>query len=127
MSPLRVLVVEDDAVIGTLLAEILVGMGYDVSAVEATEADAVTAAAGSRPDLMIVDVQLTDGSGVSAVGQILRNGPIPHVFISGASVASVPFGAVILQKPFRESDLVWAIRRALESGTSPACSELPPP
>ena len=50
----RVLVVEDDAMIGVLLGEMLEGMGYDVCGIEATEADAVTAAARFRPDLMIV-------------------------------------------------------------------------
>ena len=81
-AALRVLVVEDDAIIGALLAEMLEGMGHDVCAVEATEADAVTAAARWRPDLMIVDVRLGEGSGVSAVDEIHRTGPIPHVFVS---------------------------------------------
>ena len=49
MAALRVLVVEDDAIIGALLAEMLEGMGHDVCAVEATEADAVTAAARCGP------------------------------------------------------------------------------
>jgi DNA-binding response OmpR family regulator len=62
-----VLVVEDNAIIGMLLAEVLAGMGHDVCAIEATESDAATAAVRCRPDLMIVDVQLGDGSGVSAV------------------------------------------------------------
>jgi len=44
MRALRVLVVEDNAIIGMLLAEVLAGMGHDVCAIEATEADAVTAA-----------------------------------------------------------------------------------
>ena len=67
MRALRVLVVEDNAIIGMLLAEVLAGMGHDVCAIEATEADAVTAAARCRPDLMIVDVQLGDGSGAFAI------------------------------------------------------------
>ena len=35
------------------------------------------------PDLMIVDVRLRDGSGISAVEEILTAGWIPHVFVSG--------------------------------------------
>ena len=68
-----VLVVEDDAMIGLLLGEMLEGMGYDVCGIEATEADAVNTAARCKPDLMIVDVQLGDGSGVSAVNTIHRD------------------------------------------------------
>lgn len=55
MKALRVLVIEDGAVVGTLLAELLAGMGYDVCALAATEADAVIAATRHGPDLMIVD------------------------------------------------------------------------
>jgi len=63
MRALRVLVVEDNAIIGMLLAGVLAGMGHDVCAIEATEADAVTTATRCGPDLMFVDVQLGDGSG----------------------------------------------------------------
>jgi CheY-like chemotaxis protein len=115
MRALRVLVVEDNAIIGMLLAEVLAGMGHDVCAIEATEADAVTAAARCRPDLMIVDVQLGDGSGVFAIEKILRTGFVPHVFVSGDTlgVRALRPGAVVIQKPFRESDLARAILRAL--------------
>ena len=81
MQALRVLVVEDDTITGMLLGELLEAMGHVVCAIESTEASAVTAAARCRPDLMIVDVHLGDGSGVSAVEEILRSGPVSHVFV----------------------------------------------
>jgi len=117
MKALRILVVEDDAMIGMLLAEMLLEMGHDVCAVEATAAGAVTAAARFIPDLMIVDVQLGDGSGVSAVEEILRTGFVPHVFASGdtSSIRALRPDAVAIQKPFRESDLVRAIHLALNT------------
>ena len=53
---LSVLVVEDDAIVGMLLAELLEVMGYDVCAIEVTEADAVAAAeVDADQDLMIVE------------------------------------------------------------------------
>jgi two-component system, response regulator PdtaR len=115
MKALRVLVVEDNAMIGMLLAELLEEMGHDVCAIEATEADAVIAAIRYRPDLMIVDARLGDESGVSAVEEILRAGPVPHFFVSGdtSGVRALRPGAVIIQKPFRESDLARAIQRAI--------------
>ena len=117
MAALRVLVVEDDAIIGALLAEMLEGMGHDVCAVEGTEADAVAAAARWRPDLMIVDVRLGDGSGVAAVDEIHRAGPIPHVFVSAdiSRLQALRPGAAIIQKPYREADLARVIRRALDA------------
>lgn len=117
MLPLHVLVVEDDAMIGVLLAEMLVEMGHEVDGIESTEIAAVAAAGRLRPQLMIVDVGLTEGSGVAAVDTILRAGPIPHVFMSGdiSRVRALRPGAVTLQKPFRESDLLRAIRRAMSA------------
>jgi two-component system, response regulator PdtaR len=115
MKALRVLVVDDDAIIAMLLADIFAGMGHDVCAIEATEAGAVAAAVRYGPDLMIVDARLGDGSGVAAVEEILRTGFVPHVFISGdiSTVRALNPGAVTIQKPFIESDLVRAIQRAL--------------
>lgn len=117
MKALRVLVVEDDFLIGMLLAEMLAEMGHQVCAVETTQASAVTAALRYEPDLMIVDAQLDEGNGISAVGEAIRNNFIPHLFISGdiAKVLAVRPRAVMLQKPFREQELARAIHRALGS------------
>jgi DNA-binding response OmpR family regulator len=114
MKALRILVVEDDAVIGMLLAEMLAEMGHDVCAIETTAADAVSAAVRCKPDLLIVDVRLGDGNGISVVEEIRRTGPIPHLFVSGdaSRVKALRPDAVVIQKPFRESDLVRAIQCA---------------
>jgi two-component system, response regulator PdtaR len=119
IKALRVLVVEDDMITGVLLGELLEHMGYDVCAIEATEAEAVTAAVRCRPDLMIVDVQLGEGSGVSAVREILRSGPVSHLFVSGdsASIKALRPGNVVLQKPYRVPDLAQAIQRAIGAVT----------
>jgi hypothetical protein len=65
---------------------------------------------------MIVDGRLHSGDGVSAVTEILRDGPVPHVFVSGAPadiVARYP-AAIVLRKPFRVSSLATAIDEALK-------------
>jgi DNA-binding response OmpR family regulator len=115
MKALRILVIEDNAMIGMHLAEMLEEMGHGVCAIEATQAAAVTAALRYRPDLMIVDVRLGDGSGVSAVEEIFRTGSVPHLFVSGdiSAVKALRPGAVVIQKPFREADLTRAIQGAL--------------
>jgi CheY-like chemotaxis protein len=118
MKALRVLVAEDDTIVGMLLGELLKEMGHDVCAIEASEADAVAAAIRCKPDLMIIDVRLGDGSGISAVEQILRTVPVSYMFVSG-DIASVPAlrpGAVIIRKPYREPDLAHAIQRATHAG-----------
>jgi DNA-binding NtrC family response regulator len=115
MKAHRVLIVEDDALLGLYLAETLKEMGHDTCAIESSEAGAVAAAVRYVPDLMIADARLREGSGVAAVEAILRMRFVPHVFVSGDAstiLARWP-GAVVIQKPFRESDLDRAIQRAL--------------
>ena len=114
MKPLRILLVEDDASIGILLAEMLDEMGHVVSGIEATEAGAVRAALRDRPDLMIVDARLREGSGVAAIETILRIAPIPHILMSGDRLPSGRTHAVTLRKPFMYRDLVHAMGRAVE-------------
>ncbi|PKU23005.1 response regulator [Telmatospirillum siberiense] len=120
MKALRVLVIEDDAVIGLLLGEMLVEMGHDMCAIAATETAAVIAAGRYDPDLMIVDARLGEGSGLSAVEEIRRTGPIPHLFVSGdaSRVRALRPKAVVLQKPFREAELVRAIQRVLDAAVA---------
>ena len=115
MKAFRTLIVEDDAMIGGLLAETLEGLGHGVSSIENNVDNAVAAASRCRPDLMIVDVGLGEASGIAAVKEILRGGFVPHVFVTGDAVRGTPLGsaAVLIRKPFRVSDLERAIQRAL--------------
>jgi two-component system, response regulator PdtaR len=125
MQALRVLVVEDDPMIGMLLAEMLEAMGHEVCAIETTEAAAVTAAAEYRPGLMIVDARMGKGSGVSAVDKILRTRCVPHLFISGniSKISALRPDAVVLEKPFREPELTRAIQRAIDIAATPSLLE----
>jgi DNA-binding NtrC family response regulator len=110
---LRILLVEDDAIIGMLLEDMLLDMGHTVNGVERTRAGAVAAALSRRPDLMIVDARLGSESGVAAVAEIQRSWSVPHVFISGGPVLTSVANAVIVQKPFGLLELQSAIERAL--------------
>jgi two-component system, response regulator PdtaR len=117
LRTLRIMVVEDDALIGMLLTDMLEGMGHDVCAVAVSQLDAVAAAQRCKPDLMLVDARLREGCGIAAVTEILRSGYIPHAFVTGdkAEVRSLMPRAVVIDKPFREQDLVRGIQRALAS------------
>jgi two-component system, response regulator PdtaR len=115
---LRVLIVEDEAVIGLLLEETVESLGHDVCAIANTEALAVTEAKRCQPDLMIVDAGLRVGNGVSAMDTIGKTQNIPHIFVTGNSrnVRALRPDAIILEKPFFTPDLVDAIERALAVG-----------
>jgi DNA-binding response OmpR family regulator len=121
MKALRVLVIEDDALVAMLLAELLASMGHEVCATAATEADAVMAAMRCTPDLMIVDAGLRGGSGISAVEEILRAGPVAHFFLSGdpGRVRTRKPDAVVLRKPFRQTELAKTIDIVLAAAARP--------
>lgn len=112
---LRVLIVEDEEMIAMLLEETLVALGHQVCATAASQEEAIAAAQAHRPDLMIVDSGLAEGSGIDAVAAILETGFIPHLFVTGNAmeVATQRPEAIILQKPFFVPELVSAITRAV--------------
>jgi two-component system, response regulator PdtaR len=116
MKPLRILVVEDDRLMGMLLGELLESMGHQVCELAVTRAGAVAAAARHGPDFMIVDVGLGIESGIDAMDDILASGFVPHVFMSGnlAKVRQRRPNAQALQKPFSEAQLESAL--SLEYG-----------
>jgi DNA-binding response OmpR family regulator len=117
MRALRILLVEDDSMIGMFLGMTLEQMGHEVCAIESTEAGAVAAAERQRPDLMIVDAALNPGDGVAAVGRILAQRPVRFVFASGDMTrVKLRFpDAVVIQKPFNDTDLARAIERAMDA------------
>lgn len=119
-KPLRILLVEDDAMIAPLIAETLMEMGHEVCGIARCEDEAVTMAARDVPDLLIVDAHLDVGSGLEAMRRILVNGPVPHIFISGDIIGAEHLGpgALALQKPFQDVDL----KRAIQQSQAPAPS-----
>ncbi len=121
MKKLRVMIVEDDSVIAGLLGELIEALGHEVCANESSESGAVAAARRSRPDLMIVDAHLHEGSGISAVETITGVGHIPHIFVTGdaKTIRTLKPEATVMQKPYFELDLVLAIQSALTTATAP--------
>jgi DNA-binding response OmpR family regulator len=117
MRALRILLVEDDSMIGMFLDMTLEQMGHVVCAIATTEAGAVAAAERFRPDLMIVDAALSAGDGVAAVVRILAQRAVRYIFASGdmTKVTARFPDAVVIQKPFNDTDLARAIQRAMDA------------
>ena len=109
MRRIRILLVEDDAIISELVAELLAVLGHDVCGTAVTELEAIDAAGVHTPDLMIVDVYLRAGSGVSAMSIIHRRTAMPHIFMTGGPRHIIPKDAVVLHKPFGLASLTRAL------------------
>jgi two-component system, response regulator PdtaR len=121
MKALRILIAEDDLMIGTLIADILTEAGHRVCAITATETATVSAAMQHLPDLMIVDVGLKLGSGVAAVEEILRALFFPYFFMTGnvTRAAALRQHAMVLLKPFDEHALFLAMQHTMEAAARP--------
>lgn len=111
MRRLRVLLVDDDAVLVSVLAELLAVLGHEVCGTAATEVEAIAAALRCIPDVMLIDVNLQAGSGVSAMSAILRQTVMPHIYMSGGGRLTAPANATVLRKPFDMAGLKDALHR----------------
>ncbi len=118
---LRILVVEDDVALGRLLGEMLEAMGFGVCGLATSETEAIEAAARERPDLMLVDVGLGSGSGLSAMQHIQSLGPMKCLFMTGnvAKLRKAAPDVIALEKPFRNSRLAEAINLLCGPGRTP--------
>ncbi len=115
-----VLVAEDDSVAGMLLREALTLEGYEVDLVPGIAA-ARQALSTSRPDVVVADLTLADGSGfelISAVRARPDGAPIPIIVLSGHHQRHLQQQALELgvnayiTKPFSPSDLIDQIELA---------------
>jgi two-component system, response regulator PdtaR len=119
---LRVLVVEDEALIAMELESILEQQGHEVVDAVATEADAIAAPRLTRPDLVLMDVRLArGGDGVATAIRLRQELGIRSIFITAQSdqvtraraAAAEPAG--FLGKPLSPDLLARLIREAFGS------------
>jgi two-component system OmpR family response regulator len=112
--PRRVLVVEDDSEIATILSEILEAEGYAPVAV--SDAAGVNGQLDPRPDLVVLDLRLTR-DGAENILKSLRArdmGDVPVLLLSAASDLAErarELGVTsYLAKPFELEDLLVKVR-----------------
>lgn len=122
MSPKRILVVEDEAVLrlGTTLH--LKSYGFDVVGNFRSGEEAIKQITDLKPDLILMDIELAgDIDGIETVRQIHEKIDIPVVYLTVFSDAETieraestnPFR--YMNKPFNEEELKFTIEAAIES------------
>ena len=121
----RILLVEDEESITTPLVEALAREGFRAS-VAGTAAAALELAASERPDLVLLDVMLPDGSGFEVARELRRGSRVPIIMLTARGeeadrVAGLELGADdYVVKPFSARELVARVRavlrRAAEAG-----------
>ena len=115
---LRVLVVEDDPEIRTIIQSSLSVEGFTVqTAVSLSEASALILHA--RPDILVLDLGLPDGDGLSLVQEVRKSHTLPILIVSAIHQESQKIQALdagaddYLVKPFSVGELLARIRVAL--------------
>ena len=117
-KPHKILVVDDEPSIRTLLKSTLARAGYSV--VEAgTAKEAATAAQIDKPDLVLLDLGLPDRDGLEIIAALRGDGGLPVIVVSAREdseqkVAALDLGADdYVTKPFDTTELLARIRAAL--------------
>lgn len=114
---LRILVIEDEAVVAMLIEDTLGEMGCAVIGTASWLYDAMNKVCSLAFDAAIVDVNL-NGAVAYPVAEALKERSIPFVFATGYGRAGVPDdfdGVPLLQKPFQQRDLERALTAAFAS------------
>ncbi|HJT07627.1 MAG TPA: response regulator [Stellaceae bacterium] len=117
LQGLRVLVVEDEALIAMMLEDMLAGLGCVVVGPIARLAPAVSAAHQHELDCALLDVNL-NGEAVLPVADALEQRRIPFLFVTG-------YGAVgadqrfaerpLVRKPFKRDEIAQALARLISA------------
>ncbi len=118
MTPLRILIADDEAIRLMSLRTQLLTLGMEVVAEATTGREAVRFARAHRPDVAILDIKMPDGDGIEAAREITGTRAIPIILLTAyadpplverAAAAGV---FAYLVKPVGEEDLLPTILTA---------------
>lgn len=111
---MRILVVEDEAMIALQMEIVLKQAGHDVVAVADDVEPAVDDAQAKRPELALVDIQLGEHASGLHVAAALKNIGVPSLFVTGNCLGrdrgDIALGC--LHKPFTSIQVLAAIQAA---------------
>jgi len=120
MTRARILIVEDESIVAMDIRAQLRGMGHEVVGTASTGESALDLARSLRPDLVLLDINLSGTMDGVSVAQVLRAElTLPVVFLTAFSSDAVlarakltdPYGYIL--KPFSETELRTVIEMAL--------------
>ena len=113
LSPADILIIEDEPLTAFDLEDLVEVMGHRVIGIARTHEQALTLAQKRRPDLILSDIQLANGStGIDAVNALLRNFDAPVIFVTGHAKlllsGTKPEPTFLIAKPY-SPDMVRAV------------------
>jgi DNA-binding response OmpR family regulator len=114
----KILIVEDDSFMLSLLTSLFQSNGYDVAGVD-KHSDALVTAKSFNPDVILLDIHLDDGYTGYNIADDLKSSElseIPTVFLTGEKddtlrcKAFMCGGLDFLRKPFDKTDLLNRVK-----------------
>lgn len=118
----RLLIVEDEPLVAFDNEHFLTGEGFEIVGTVDTVADALRMLGEEADiDLLLVDVSLSDGSGID-VAEAAHGRGVPVLFVTGNCPGDAKtFAAGCLSKPYPQRDLLAAINviEAVLAGKKP--------
>ncbi len=127
VSRARLLLVEDEAVVGMFMEELLDELGFSPTSPVTSLGEAMAAAKRERFDGAVLDMNLK-GELVYPLAELLRSQNVPFFFVTGYSQLGVDSrfaGVPVVQKPVTSDALAAALFSKFGKFVGPAAAERP--
>lgn len=114
----KILIVEDEGITALDLKVQLCALGFEVTEVVATGAQAVASVEKNPPDMVLMDIILKgEMDGIDAAHRIRRRSPVPLIYLTAVADEAIAHRAratgphAYLRKPFDFTELQSSIER----------------
>lgn len=115
-APAKILIVEDEMIIGANISLQLSKLGYEVTGIVSRGEEAISHVKQNKPDILLMDIQLKGSlDGIETVKRIYLESKIPVIYLT-ANVDNETFERAkstdpyaFISKPFKKLDLQHAI------------------
>lgn len=119
-SLFKILVVEDEMIVGAKIAMQLTSLGYEVTGILSNSEEAIASVENKKPDIVLLDINLKGGlDGIETAKQILQMSNIPIIYLTANSDeatfnrAKATKPAAFISKPYKQLDLQRAIELSI--------------
>lgn len=126
VTPLRFLVVDDEPLVREMLNDILIDIGYSVVGQANNGAVAIEKAAQLKPDIICLDINMPEVSGLDALASIkTSNKDILVIMVTANSDTSTVQQAIrtgadgYILKPFNTQQIIRAVEKAVMKRAKP--------
>src|ERR1051325_3388159 len=85
MPPLRIFIADHDEVIRNVMTAVLVRDGWQICGEASTGQEAIAKISNLKPDLVLMDIELSNPSGLDTTRQIVEKDPAQPIVMLGIS------------------------------------------